>query len=94
MSIPGVLVAGVPGAGGYDAVFAIVVDDARIVDSVASLWSKNSVLPLLPQQETKGIEIVKEVEHNHVSTTKVIVVLSTAAVGVAAAWFYFNSKRK
>ena len=38
MSIPGVLIAGVPGAGGYDAIFTLVLS-AEARTAVADMWS-------------------------------------------------------
>ncbi|GAB9466931.1 hypothetical protein Gpo141_00004293 [Globisporangium polare] len=37
MAVPGVLIAGVPGAGGYDAVFVVALD-ACVLDRVEELW--------------------------------------------------------
>ena len=61
MQIPGVLVAGVPGAGGYDAVFAIIVDQPQVFAAVEELWIKHNVLCLLSQAEQKGVAI-KEIQ--------------------------------
>lgn len=46
MSLNGVLCAGVPGAGGHDALFAIVLS-TKARSEVEHLWSTKSVCPLL-----------------------------------------------
>lgn len=48
-SIPGVLCAGVPGAGGVDAIFCIVMSEKsrRDVESMWSTWEATTVCPLL-----------------------------------------------
>lgn len=57
-NVPGVLCAGVPGAGGEDAIFAIILD-IQVRDNVENLWStwgeaqSRSVCPLLLHAETK-----------------------------------------
>ncbi len=56
---PGVVFAGVPGAGGFDAIFAVVIDppslssfphpEINVVAAVESVWSSFSTLSVLPQ---------------------------------------------
>ncbi|KAI8929567.1 ribosomal protein S5 domain 2-type protein [Entophlyctis helioformis] len=57
MAVPGVLMAGVPGAGGYDAIFCIVLsDDARLaVHSLWSSWTETRVVPLLCAEAHAGL---------------------------------------
>lgn len=55
MNVDGVLLAGVPGAGGYDAVFAIVLGEAS--DSVIRAWSSSGVLPLLVKEDPNGVTL-------------------------------------
>jgi len=54
MNLPGVLIAGVPGAGGYDAIFAILIHKEAF-KPVETLWSKHNVLPLLLKEDSSGI---------------------------------------
>ncbi|PKA59189.1 phosphomevalonate kinase [Apostasia shenzhenica] len=53
MRMKGVLLAGVPGAGGFDAVFSIILGAAA--DAVADAWSAAGVLPLLVKEDSRGI---------------------------------------
>lgn len=53
MNIGGVLLAGVPGAGGYDAVFAIILGEAS--NAVIKAWSSVGVLPLLVREDPNGV---------------------------------------
>nr|UWY16154.1 phosphomevalonate kinase [Dioscorea composita] len=53
MSMKGVLLAGVPGAGGYDAVFAIILGEAT--GAVSEAWSSHGVLPLLVRENPHGV---------------------------------------
>ncbi|XP_065018550.1 phosphomevalonate kinase, peroxisomal-like isoform X1 [Musa acuminata AAA Group] len=55
MNLDGVLLAGVPGAGGFDAVFAIILGDAS--DSVGKTWSSHGVLPLLVKEDPRGVSL-------------------------------------
>uniref|UniRef100_A0A0A8XYK6 GHMP kinase C-terminal domain-containing protein n=1 Tax=Arundo donax TaxID=35708 RepID=A0A0A8XYK6_ARUDO len=55
MNIDGVLLAGVPGAGGFDAVFSVTLGDAS--DAVANAWSSAGVLPLLVQEDSRGVSL-------------------------------------
>ncbi|CDS10713.1 hypothetical protein LRAMOSA11199 [Lichtheimia ramosa] len=60
MDIEGVVMAGVPGAGGYDAIFCIVISqDAKAqVHSLWQSWKELNVGPLLAQADDKGMEAV------------------------------------
>lgn len=53
MHMEGVLLAGVPGAGGFDAVFAIILEGAS--DAVSKAWSLQGVLPLLVREDPRGV---------------------------------------
>lgn len=56
-SLPGVLAAGCPGAGGYDAVFALVLTDEAVAD-VERYWetyTEKHVCPLLVREDPRGI---------------------------------------
>ena len=56
LKVPGVLIAGVPGAGGFDAVFAVVLSDAVRAD-VEKLWLgyPSQVVPLVLEEDPYGI---------------------------------------
>ncbi|KAF9150123.1 phosphomevalonate kinase [Linnemannia schmuckeri] len=66
MTVPGVLMAGVPGAGGYDAIFCIVLSDEsrKGVEGVWSGFQEMSVGPLLCQESVEG-GLVVELGHGH-----------------------------
>ncbi|EPS74060.1 5-phosphomevalonate kinase, partial [Genlisea aurea] len=53
MGAEGVVLGGVPGAGGFDAIFAVTLGDAA--DGVIKLWSWHNVLPLLVREDPYGI---------------------------------------
>ncbi|PUZ41893.1 hypothetical protein GQ55_9G540200 [Panicum hallii var. hallii] len=55
MNMEGVLLAGVPGAGGFDAVFSVTLGDAS--NAVASAWSSVGVLPLLVRGDHRGVSL-------------------------------------
>ncbi|KAJ2326236.1 phosphomevalonate kinase [Coemansia sp. RSA 2702] len=60
MSVPGVCMAAVPGAGGYDAIFCVVLSP-EAGDAVERLWSKwdeMSVGPLLAKQASSGVSVL------------------------------------
>ncbi|KAJ2849840.1 phosphomevalonate kinase [Coemansia brasiliensis] len=60
MAVPGVCMAAVPGAGGYDAIFCMVLSP-EAGDAVERLWSKwteMSVGPLLAKQASGGVSIL------------------------------------
>ncbi|KAK3822852.1 MAG: Phosphomevalonate kinase [Benniella sp.] len=56
LAVPGVLMSGVPGAGGFDAIFCIVLSDEakQGVEAVWSGFKEMSVGPLLCKGSTKG----------------------------------------
>lgn len=53
MNVEGVLLAGVPGAGGFDAVFAITLGNAN--SKLMQAWSSLDVLPMLVREDEQGI---------------------------------------
>jgi len=56
MNIKGVLIAGVPGAGGKDAIFAILINaDKSVRDEVEEAWAKRNVCPLYLTEDNGGI---------------------------------------
>lgn len=58
--IPGVAMAGVPGAGGYDAIFCIVLSNRskHLVRKVWESWKELSVGPLLSHADSNGVTSV------------------------------------
>ncbi|KAG6550181.1 hypothetical protein Mapa_008139 [Marchantia paleacea] len=59
MSLNGVLFAGVPGAGGFDAVFAVTLgEDAR--NRVQEAWSSKGVLSLPITEDPQGVSLEQE----------------------------------
>ena len=63
LQINGVLIAGVPGAGGYDAIFCVIADDGNDVIStfrqLVAVWESRQVrvCPLLAREENSGIRM-------------------------------------
>ncbi|OCF54614.1 phosphomevalonate kinase [Kwoniella mangroviensis CBS 10435] len=58
--LEGVIGGGVPGAGGYDALFLLIVDTPSVVSRVDNLWSgwkEMSVCPLLAKQSDDGLRL-------------------------------------
>ncbi|TXG61526.1 hypothetical protein EZV62_012889 [Acer yangbiense] len=55
MNMEGVLLAGVPGAGGFDAIFAVVLGDSG--SSVTKSWSSLNVLALLVREDPRGVSL-------------------------------------
>lgn len=55
MNMKGVVLAGVPGAGGFDAVFAIILEGADA--DVSTMWSSKNVLPLLVKEDPHGVAL-------------------------------------
>ncbi|KAK9067857.1 hypothetical protein SSX86_011968 [Deinandra increscens subsp. villosa] len=55
MNMCGVLLAGVPGAGGFDAVFAVTLGDSG--NNLAKTWSSHNVLALLVKEDPRGVSI-------------------------------------
>jgi phosphomevalonate kinase len=59
MEMKGVLFAGVPGAGGYDAVFAITLGEAARA-LVEEQWSARGVLALCVVEDPRGVQLEKD----------------------------------
>lgn len=55
MSMEGVLLAGVPGAGGFDAVFAVTLGDST--SDLIKSWSSVDVLALLVREDPRGVAL-------------------------------------
>lgn len=55
MGTEGVLLAGVPGAGGFDAVFAVTLGDSS--HNLVKAWSSLSVLALLVGEDPRGVSL-------------------------------------
>ena len=55
MNMEGVLLAGVPGAGGFDAVFSVILGEAS--GAVANAWSSAGVLPLVVREDPQGVSL-------------------------------------
>lgn len=61
LKVDGVLLAGVPGAGGYDAIFCLIADDDDhgVYSQLQSVWKKREVrvCPLLAQHDSEGLRV-------------------------------------
>ena len=55
MNMDGVLLTGVPGAGGFDAVFAITLGNSS--SNVMKAWSSLNVLALLVREDPRGVSL-------------------------------------
>ncbi|XP_052113869.1 phosphomevalonate kinase ERG8-like [Arachis duranensis] len=55
LNLEGVLLAGVPGAGGFDAVFAVTLGDSS--SNVTKIWSSLNVLALLVKENPCGVSL-------------------------------------
>lgn len=55
MNMEGVLLAGVPGAGGFDAVFAVTLGDST--SNVTKSWSSLDILALLVREDPRGVAL-------------------------------------
>ncbi|MED6144332.1 hypothetical protein PIB30_014680 [Stylosanthes scabra] len=55
LNLEGVLLAGVPGAGGFDAVFAVTLGDSS--SNVVETWSSLNVLALLVKEDPCGVKL-------------------------------------
>ncbi|KAF5477841.1 hypothetical protein F2P56_004454 [Juglans regia] len=55
MNMEGVLLAGVPGAGGFDAIFAVTLGDSG--SNVSKVWSSVNVLALLVREDPRGVSL-------------------------------------
>ncbi|RAL40353.1 hypothetical protein DM860_006423 [Cuscuta australis] len=58
MSMEGVVLAGVPGAGGFDAVFAVTLgSSSSSSNNLMRVWSSHNVLPLLVREDPHGVSL-------------------------------------
>lgn len=59
MNVPGIIMAGVPGAGGYDAIFCIALSEegSSQVEQVWQSWSEMNVGPLLASEDSNGARV-------------------------------------
>lgn len=60
LGVPGVLACGVPGAGGFDAVFALVLGTSSKVESFWEAYKGGSVCPLLLRESKSGKGVIVE----------------------------------
>ncbi|CAN1259729.1 Phosphomevalonate kinase, peroxisomal, partial [Linum perenne] len=74
MNMEGVLLAGVPGAGGFDAVFAVTLGSSG--NNVAAAWSSFNVLALLVREDPSGVRI----EHNDPRSHEISSRVSTMSI--------------
>ncbi|KAJ2788113.1 phosphomevalonate kinase [Coemansia interrupta] len=60
MRVPGVCMAAVPGAGGYDAIYCVTLGDTsgRLVQDLWAAWDEMSVGPLLANQASGGVRLL------------------------------------
>nr|AGZ15314.1 phosphomevalonate kinase [Panax ginseng] len=56
MKMEGVLLAGVPGAGGFDAIFAVTLGDASSTN-LTEAWSSHNVLAMLVREDPRGVSL-------------------------------------
>ncbi|XP_051130081.1 phosphomevalonate kinase, peroxisomal-like [Andrographis paniculata] len=74
MNTEGVLLAGVPGAGGFDAVFAVTLGDSS--SKVIEIWSSLNVLALLVREDPRGVCL----ESNDPRTTAITGAISSVPI--------------
>lgn len=55
MNLEGVLLAGVPGAGGFDAVFAVTLGDSGT--TMTKMWTSLDVLAMLVKEDPCGVSL-------------------------------------
>ncbi|KAF5197528.1 Phosphomevalonate kinase [Thalictrum thalictroides] len=55
MDMEGVLVAGVPGAGGFDAIFAVTLGEFN--NKVTQMWTSRGVLAMLVREDPRGVSL-------------------------------------
>ncbi|KAJ1648635.1 phosphomevalonate kinase [Coemansia erecta] len=70
MEVPGVCMAAVPGAGGYDAIFCVTLGQeasAAVADMWAK-WTEMSVGPLLANQASSGVRILDPEQFSNVTS--------------------------
>lgn len=74
MKMEGVLLAGVPGAGGFDAVFAVTLGSSS--NNVVKAWSSQNVLALLVTEDPRGVSL----ENNDPRTSSVTSAISSIKI--------------
>ena len=74
MNMEGVLLAGVPGAGGFDAVFAVTLGDS--CNNVVKSWSSQNVLAMLVREDPRGVYL----ENADPRTTKITSSISSVHI--------------
>ena len=62
MTVPGVILSGVPGAGGFDSIFAICVDEEGVTVGVEAVWQQWNEITVLPVAVTDDREGLREEE--------------------------------
>jgi phosphomevalonate kinase len=61
MAVPGVVCCGVPGAGGEDAVVALVVaGSGKLLQETWHKWTEARVLPMLVTQDPRGVVVIRQ----------------------------------
>lgn len=55
MDMEGVLLAGVPGAGGFDAIFAVTLGDSS--SNITIAWTSLNVLAMLVREDPHGVSL-------------------------------------
>ncbi|KAJ7943889.1 Phosphomevalonate kinase [Quillaja saponaria] len=55
LNLEGVLLCGVPGAGGFDAIFAVTLGDSS--NNLMKVWSSQNVLALLVREDPRGVSV-------------------------------------
>ncbi|CAN4076318.1 unnamed protein product [Withania somnifera] len=71
MNMEGVLLAGIPGAGGFDAVFAVTLGDST--KNVIQAWSSLNVLAMLVREDPHGVSL----ENNDPRAQEITAAIST-----------------
>ncbi|KAJ3297386.1 phosphomevalonate kinase [Borealophlyctis nickersoniae] len=68
MEVPGVVMAGVPGAGGFDAIFCVALNEEAVagVENVWIGWKEMAVGPLLARESSTGLVRLEKVPENMV----------------------------
>nr|QEY10159.1 phosphomevalonate kinase [Scutellaria barbata] len=74
MNMEGVVLAGVPGAGGFDAVFAVTLGDSS--SNVIKVWSSLNVLALLVREDPRGVSL----ESNDPRATEITAAVSSVRI--------------
>ena len=81
MNMEGVLLAGVPEAGGFDVIFAVTLGDSS--SNVISAWSSHNVLFLLVREDPQGVSLESGDPRSQGITSAV------SSIHIKWAWFPF-----